>query len=206
MNNIPSQPSNIPTPEGESPAQVMDWVNKARAGDESAFGELVKMYNSRVHAVIYRLVRNEDDTRDVSQQAWVKAWRRLDSYEQDSQFFTWLYRIAVNASLDFLRQRGRKREVSVEDRPGAEEDRETEWPQATEDTPDRQLARDEVRRAFDEALQCLSAEHRTALILREVEGRSYREIAEATGSRIGTVMSRIFYARKLIQEKMKEVR
>lgn len=206
MNNAPHPPSNRDEPEGDDPVQVNRLVETARAGDESAFGELVKMYHARLHAVVYRIVRNEDDARDVSQQAWVKAWRRLGSYQQDARFFTWLYRIAVNTALDFIRQSKRRKEVSVEDRAPGEEDREVEWPEATEDTPDRQMARDEVTAAFRSALDSLSADHRTALILREVEGHSYREIAELTGARIGTVMSRIFYARKLIQEKMRNVR
>ncbi len=164
------------------------------------------MYSARVHAVVYRIVRNEDDTRDVCQQAWVKAWRKLESYGHESKFFTWLYRIAVNTALDFMRSRSRMKEVSVEDQANAIEGREVEWPAANEDGPDAQLTRDEVRATFMQALESLSAEHRAALMLREVEGHSYREIAAITGSRMGTVMSRIFYARKLIQERMKHVR
>lgn len=206
MNNTPSSPSNEQDADAADAARVEAWVAQALAGDESAFGELVKMYHARVHAVVYRLVTNEDDAKDLAQQAWVKAWRRLESYQQESRFFTWLYRIAVNTALDFLRQKSRLREVSVDDRAPGEEDRETEWPVATEDTPDRKLARDEVRETFVAALDTLSPEHKAALILREVEGKSYREIADATGLRMGTVMSRIFYARKMLQEKMRAVR
>lgn len=206
VNNAPGQPSNFQESDGIDLTLVNNLLERARAGDESAFGEVVKMYHGRVHAVVYRLVNNEEDAKDLAQQTWVKAWKRLDSYQREAKFFTWLYRIAVNTALDFMRQKARQKEVSVDERAPGEEERETEWPVVTEDTPDRQLGREEIRVAFQAALQTLSPEHKAALILREVEGRTYREIAEITKSRVGTVMSRIFYARKTIQEKMRDVR
>ncbi len=156
--------------------------------------------------MVYRVVRQADDAREVAQLAWVKAWQRLGSYKEESKFFTWLYRIAVNTALDHLRQVRRKREVGLEDEYGREARPAPEWSGGQAQAPDEEAAQDDVRRVFREALDRLSPEHRTALVLREVEGRPYKEIAQAMGCRIGTVMSRIFYARRLIQEHMRSVR
>ncbi len=205
MNNDDTDTSKRVPPESPELADIAQWIALAQAGEEEAFGELVKLYNSRVHAVVYRMVNNEQDARDLAQLTWVKAWQRLGSFQSDAQFFTWLYRIATNTALDHLRQRKRNREVSVDDVPPGEEPRETEWPSATHETPDRDLARREFREAFAHALEELSPDHRAALVQREVEGRSYQEIADALGCRVGTVMSRLFYARRQLQEKLKDI-
>lgn len=196
-----------PVDEGaDEAARVAAWVEAARAGDEEAFGELVRHYHARVYGVVYRMVRQAEDAREVAQTAWVKAWQRLDSYKRESKFFTWIYRIAVNTAMDHLRRQARQREVPLEDEEGREVRPAPEWSGSLETRPDQAAARDEVRQAFQEALAGLSPEHRAALVLREVEGRSYREIAELQGCRAGTVMSRLFYARRAIQEKLRSVR
>ena len=205
VNSTPDETSKKAPPEAPDTADVARWITLAQGGDEDAFGELVQAFSSRVYAVVYRMVNNEQDAKEQAQLAWVKAWQRLGSFQSDAQFFTWLYRIAVNTTLDHLRQRARSREVSVDAVPEGEEPRETEWPSATEDTPAHELARSEFRAAFDRALQDLSPEHRAALVLREVEGQSYQEIAAALGCRVGTVMSRLFYARRQLQEKLKDI-
>lgn len=204
LNSAPDAASN---PSGEVDlARVDAWVARAQAGDQDAFGELVKMYQARVYGIAYRMLGNADDAAELAQMAWVKAWQRLGSYKRESKFYTWLYRIVSNTVLDHLRQRSRRREVSLEEssRPGTLSP--AERLPAPGPGPDRELERDEVRRAFEEALGGLTPEHRMALMLREVEGLSYGEIAEAMKCRKGTVMSRIFYARKAIQEKLRDVR
>jgi RNA polymerase sigma-70 factor (ECF subfamily) len=152
------------------------------------------------------MVRNAEDAREIAQTAWVKAWQRLESYRRDSKFFTWIYRIAVNTAMDHLRKVNRQREVPLEDEEGREAQPAPEWGGATVARPDHAAEQDEVRRVFNEALEALSPEHRAALVMREVEGRSYREIAELQGCRSGTVMSRLFYARRAIQDKLRSVR
>ncbi len=181
-------------------------MSRAQAGDEDAFGELVKTFHGRVFGVIYRMVKDAEDARELAQQTWVKAWQRLGSYKGDAQFFTWVYRIAVNTVLDEGRRAARRKEVSLDEEPGREPQAAVEWQGPDDGRPDRQLEREEIRKAFEAALDGLSAEHRVALILREVEGLSYREIAQAMKCRTGTVMSRIFYARRYVQERMKGVR
>lgn len=202
MNTDPPQPSNLRTPAPD----VGRLVASARAGDEDAFGELVRMFHERVYAVIYRMVNQADDARDLAQQAWVKAWQRLGTYKQESQFFTWIYRIAVNTAMDHLRKQGRRKEVSLDASPVSDPKPSVDWTPPPDARPDRRLEQEEIRRAFQAALASLGPEHRTALVLREVEGLSYQEIAQAMKCRMGTVMSRIFYARRLIQEQMKELR
>lgn len=187
-------------------AEVAGWVARAQAGDEEAFGELVRHFHARVYAVVYRMVRQAEDAREVAQTTWVKAWQRLDSYKRESKFFTWVYRIAVNTAMDQLRKVSRQREVPLEDEEGREATPAPEWSGSLVARPDQAAEQDEVRRVFNEALAVLSPEHRAALVMREVEGRSYREIAELQGCRTGTVMSRLFYARRAIQEKLRSVR
>lgn len=206
---------NKPLPDPSKPAGKDDGIDlehvqrlagQARAGDQAAFGELVKMYHSRVYGLVYRMVNNAEDAKELEQLTWVKAWNRLSSYKEESRFFTWLYRVAVNTALDFLRQRSRQKEVELNDDVHGEPAIGAEQAASVTSSPDRDLEHDEIRRAFYRALEDLSPEHKAALILREVEGRSYKEIGEITKSRVGTVMSRIFYARKSIQEKLKGLR
>ncbi len=194
---------------GEGPMTreaVAHLVARARGGDEEAFGELVRAFHGRVYGVIYRMVNHAEDARELAQQTWVKAWQRLDTYKGDAQFFTWLYRIAMNAVFDQARRTARRKEVSLDETPERDPAPAAEWNAPDDGRPDRGLEREEVRRAFDAALASLSPEHRMALILREVEGLSYREIAGAMKCRTGTVMSRIFYARRQVQTMMKDVR
>ncbi len=180
-------------------------VAKAAAGDQEAFGQVVQAYYSRVYSVINRVVNHPEDARELAQATWVKAWQRLGDYQQEAKFYTWVYRIAVNTSLDFLRKRKRRPEIPLEPvtKEGGDElvmDRQREL--ADERTPVDDIHRAEIRRAFDAAVAELSPEHRTALVLREVEGMSYEEIAEVMKTRKGTVMSRLFYARKTLQKKL----
>lgn len=207
MNIPPPDASKTPDADEAERRQVAEWAARARSGDEDAFGELVRKYHERVFGVIYRMIQHAEDARELAQQTWVKAWQRLDSYKQESQFFTWVYRIAVNTTMDHTRRLARRREVSLDDAPpGAEPKPAVDWTPPAGERPDASLANADVRRAFDAALASLSPEHKAALILREVDGLSYREIADVTRCRIGTVMSRIHYARRLMQEKLRDVR
>ena len=206
MNKSDDASSNPGPEEAAEAALVSGWVVRAQAGDEQAFGELVRHYHTRVYAVVARLVNQAEDAREVAQNSWIKAWQRLESYKGDAKFFTWIYRIAVNTAMDHLRKVSRQREVPLEDEEGREARPAPEWNGTLVARPDQAAEQDEVRRVFLEALEDLSAEHRAALVLREVEGRTYREIAELQGCRTGTVMSRLFYARRAIQEKLRSVR
>ncbi|HMO03304.1 MAG TPA: sigma-70 family RNA polymerase sigma factor [Kiritimatiellia bacterium] len=202
--NKPEPPSSNP-PDMEEPdsLEIDRLIALARRGDETAFGQVVQVYYNRVYNVIYRVVNHAEDARELSQAAWVKAWQRLADYKEEARFYTWVYRIAVNTALDFLRRKKRRPEDPLEPvvRDGAEPIAlDTRRELADERTPLDDLHRAEIRAAFDRALLDLSAEHRTALVLRELEGMSYEEIARVMKVRTGTVMSRLFYARKTLQQ------
>jgi RNA polymerase sigma-70 factor (ECF subfamily) len=186
--------------------QVQRLAIAAQGGDQDAFGELVKMYHARVYGLMYRMVGNAEDAKELEQMSWVKAWNRLSSYKREARFYTWLYRVASNTAMDFLRQRSRRQMVELNDDVRAEPAPGVERAFSVTASPDEHVVQDEVREAFKKALDGLTPEHKTALILREVEGQSYKEIAEAMKCRVGTVMSRIFYARKTIQQKLKGLR
>lgn len=181
-------------------------VKKARGGDEEAFGELVKMYHQRVYNLAYGMVNNAEDAAELAQQTWVKVWNKLGSFKEDAKFFTWVYRVASNTGLDFLRHRSRLREDVLLDGVEPAVDPDLDRAASQNPRPDRELAQSEIREMFEKSLECLSPDHRLALTLREVDGLSYEEIAKITGCRKGTVMSRIFYARKKMQEKLGDLR
>lgn len=188
------------------PAETADLIRRAREGDDEAFGELVKMYHERIYRTIYAIVMHPEDAREVEQQTWVKAWQRLNRFREQSGFYTWVYRIAVNAALDWIRSRARRPEDPMPDfGPEALAVALAEHAPSEAPRPDREVQRAEFRELFQRALEQLSPEHRTALTLREVEGLSYEEIASLTGCRVGTVMSRIFYARRQLQRILKDV-
>lgn len=207
MNNSGTGSSNQQASADVDSLAVDHLVARAVAGDEEAFGEIVQLYYSRVYAVVFRVVNHPEDARELTQAAWVKAWQRLRDYKQEARFYTWVYRIAVNTALDFLRKRKRRPEVPLEPVVSGDSDAlamERQRGLADETTAVDEIHRHEVQKAFSAALDELSAEHRTALILREVEGMSYEEIASVMKARKGTVMSRIFYARKALQKQMEK--
>jgi RNA polymerase sigma-70 factor, ECF subfamily len=168
-----------------------ELVGQAKKGDQAAFRVLVEKYQRRAFAVALAIVRDRDDATDICQEAFLRAWRALDSFDGDAQFYTWLYRILHNLAIDHLRRR-RFQAVSLDDE-------ENVMPLADcslDGDPERNLARRRLVASLDEGLQSLSAVQRTVLVLREVQGLSYQEIADTVGCSIGTVMSRLFHARK----------
>ncbi len=205
MNKM-TESASKPVNEAGETLDVGRLVEAAKGGDAGAFGELVKGYHVRVHGLLMGIVHNEDDARDLAQVAWVKAWKKLDTFKGAADFYTWLYRLVTFAGLDFLRKRKRQRETSLDERDEWIGDAETTTAPSVISRPDRAVQASEIESMFKEALVGLSPDQRTALVLREVEGLSYDEIAKVMKCRRGTVMSRIFYARKSIQEKLKELR
>ena len=176
-------------------------VEAARQGDRQAFTTLVERYRGRVHGMIVNMIRNEADAWDLTQEVFLKAWLALGKFEGRSSFFTWLYRIAHNVTYDWLRKK--RREVSS----GFDEDWQSSIlaPEADDlmdsgDSPAAGLDREDLRLALAAAMEKLSPEHRQTMLLKEVQGLKYHEIAETKDCSIGTVMSRLFYARKKLQE------
>ena len=170
-------------------------VKLAQRGDMLAFEELVARHRDKIYARAYTMMRNEDAALDLSQEAWVKAWQRLAQFQGDSSFATWATRITINVCLDQLRKNKRQRAESIEEMNEESGGVERQMPVVTVN-PTERLERGELRQKIDEALGKLSEEHRTVLVLHEFQEMEYKEIAKTVGISIGTVMSRLFYARR----------
>lgn len=201
----PSHP--LTPPSAASPDDPADPILVARSqrGDLAAFDMLVTRHRSRIYGQIVNMVRNEADAWDLAQDTFLKAWKALSKFEGQSAFSTWIYRIAHNTTLDWLR--ARKIEGSSEFNEAVESHiaaGSTTTPHG-EGRPDERLAQGELGRRIHDALGELSPEHRTIILLREIEGQSYEEIAAMVGCSLGTVMSRLFYARKKLQALLADV-
>jgi len=170
-------------------------VKSAKRGDMLAFEELVGRHRDKIYARAFSMMRNEDEALDLSQEAWVKGWQRLVQFHGDSSFATWMTRIVINLCLDQLRKNKRHRAESIELMNEESGGVERQMP-VVEVNPTEGLERGELRQRIDKALAQLSHEHRTVLILHEFEDLEYKEIAKRMECSIGTVMSRLFYARR----------
>jgi RNA polymerase sigma-70 factor (ECF subfamily) len=181
--------------EDHTPATDERLVALAKQGDTEAFQELVFRHRDKIYARAFLMMRNEDEAMDLSQEAWVKSWQRLVQFQGDSSFATWITRIVINLCLDELRRQKKVRAESIEDLQeeagGVERQMPVEWNNPTEG-----LEKDELRRRIDAAMDKLSPAHRAVLMLHEFDGLEYKEIAKRIGISIGTVMSRLFYARR----------
>ena len=180
-------------------------VKAAQKGDMLAFEELVARHRDKIYARAFSVVRNEQEAIDLSQEAWVKAWQRLKQFQGDSSFSTWITRIAINLCLDQLRRRKRQQTSSLdalEDEAGGVE---RYMPPMTIN-PTERLERGELRKRIDEAMEDLSDAHRTVLVLHEFEQMEYKEIAKTMDCSIGTVMSRLFYARRRLASLLSDLR
>jgi len=160
-----------------------------------AFEELVARHRDKIYARAISMMRNEEDAIDLSQEAWVKGWQRLKQFQFESSFSTWMTRIVINLCLDQLRKHKRQRAESIELMDEESGGVERQMPVVTVN-PTEGLERSELRQRIDKALALLSMEHRTVLILHEFEELEYKEIAKRMQCSIGTVMSRLFYARR----------
>jgi len=178
-----------------SSADDVTLVRAAQAGDLMAFEELVARHRDKIFARAFSMMRNEEEAIDLSQEAWVKAWQRLAQFHGESSFATWLTRITINLCLDQLRKQKRLRAESIEAMDDESGGVERQMPVVTVN-PTERLERGELRQRIDAALGKLSEEHRTVMVMHEFEEMEYKEIAKAMGCSIGTVMSRLFYARR----------
>ena len=193
----------MPEKPAYSLAEDPQLVDLAKAGDMQAFEELVSRHRDRVYVRAYSIMRNEALAVDLSQNAWVKAWQRLEQFHGEASFPTWLNRIVTNLCLDELRRQKRARTDSIEAMEESTGPVENRMEIETLD-PIEGLSREELRERIDAALAKLSDKHRTVIVLYEFEQLEYREIAEKMGTSIGTVMSRLFYARKRLASLLKE--
>lgn len=188
-----------PIPEDEPMSTDGELVEAVQKGDGTAYRALVEKYQGRIYAVIYGMVRNREDARDLTQEAFVKAYRNISGFRSDAKFYTWLYRIAMNLTIDFTRRRKRNPVTTVEDEVA---ERSSDGGVAEVhriQSPGKALERKQLYRAIMDALEELPEQQKQVILLREIEGLSYKEISEIMGIAEGTVMSRLFYARKRLQ-------
>jgi RNA polymerase sigma-70 factor (ECF subfamily) len=185
----------------------LDLVRQAQAGDTEAFDRLVSRSRTRIFGMIYNMVHNEQDAWDLAQDSFLKAWKSIARFRGQSSFYTWMYRIVMNVTIDWLRKKQVKGAGSEFD--DAIQLKEIDpasrtVPQAGP-LPHEGMQGREIRDRIDAAIAQLSPEHRAVILMKEIEDMQYREIAESLGCSIGTVMSRLFYARKKLQNLLRDV-
>jgi RNA polymerase sigma-70 factor (ECF subfamily) len=181
-----------------------ELVRECRRGNKDAFRVLVERYQRKILSVAAGMLQNQDDALEVTQEAFVKAYRNLDGFKGESSFYTWLYRIVVNLAIDRRRRERRHGTVAIEDRPGGGEDLEADLPSQRLSDPYQQAKSRELGDRLRSAIDDLTPDQKAVILLREVEGLSYDEISQVMQCPKGTVMSRLHYARKALQEKLKD--
>lgn len=185
------------------PADENDLLHRARQGDEHAFGTLLQAYHGYVYRLIWAIVRHDHDAHDLSQEVWLTVWQKLPTYGGSGKFSTWLYPIATRRALDHLRKRRRWFDRF---RPFAFGPADSVIEPAAADSAREEADAADRRERLDRALATLPPLHRTVLALREIQGLSYDEIARAVRIPAGTVMSRLYHARRLLAQKLKDPR
>ena len=184
----------------------VELVKQCQLGDTQAFNTLVTKYRGKAFAMIYNMVRNEQDAWDLAQDGFLKAWKSIGNFRGQSAFYTWLYRIMSNVAIDWLRKKKIEGAVELDENIAITDVAvgSLTSPKAAL-MPDEKIGHDEIRRRIDAALEKLSPEHRAVIVMKEIDGLQYHEIAAALDCSIGTVMSRIFYARKKLQVMLKDL-
>jgi RNA polymerase sigma factor (sigma-70 family) len=194
------------SPVSSSAAEDRILVERAQAGDTRAFDELVRKYTPKLYGLVYNMTSNRDDTADLLQEIFAKAYRSLKRFMGKSSFYTWIYSISVNMTLNFLKKRGRYAKVSLDDVDnGIQNDPEfIKITTANRDTV-REVNIHELQKRLNEALMKLSEDHRTVVTLYDVQGLQHNEIAKILGVSEGTVRSRLFYAHRLLQSYLEDL-
>ena len=185
-----------------------ELVDLARSGDRDAARQLVERYQRRVLGVAIGMVRNPDDAREVVQETFVRAFRNLDGFKGDSSFYTWLYRIAVNQAIDLQRRESKRPTVEFDETISVADGVFAPLGQSGKaggEDPFDAVRNRELGKKIFEAIESLTPDHQAVILLREIEGLSYEEISQALDCSLGTVMSRLHYARKKLQARLKEL-
>ncbi|HVM51184.1 MAG TPA: sigma-70 family RNA polymerase sigma factor [Candidatus Acidoferrum sp.] len=192
---LPEEPSSAES----SPTDESELVQRARKGDLPAYDELVRRYQERIYATVYHMTANHEDANDLAQEAFIKAFHALKTFKGGSSFYTWIYRIAVNKTINFLKQRKHKPQMSLDDLDFNAEHDPDFVALISDKTPRRDVGLTELQEKLNAALQRLSEPHRLVVTLHDVQGLSHEEIAKIMHCNIGTVRSRLFYARQQLQ-------
>jgi len=190
--------------EPAQPTEEQILVGKAQKGDMGAYDELVRRYQERIYATLYHMTSNHEDANDLTQDTFIKAFQALKTFKGGSSFYTWVYRIGVNKTINFLKQRKNRSHMSLNDLDfNAEHDPDL-VALISDRTPRREVNLAELQEKLNEAMQKLSDSHRLVVTLHDVQGLPHDEIAEIMDCNIGTVRSRLFYARQQLQAYLSE--
>lgn len=180
-------------------AEDFSLVQRARQGEAAAYDDLIRRYQERIYATVYHMTSNHEDANDLTQETFIKAYRALASFKGDSSFYTWIYRIAVNKTINFLKARKNRAHLSLNDLDFNAENDPDLVALISDKTPRRDLNLSELQEKLNDAMQKLSEDHRLVVTLHDVQGLSHDEIAKIVGCNVGTVRSRLFYARQQLQ-------
>lgn len=193
----------MPTPTPATSDVDPDLLRRAQSGDEAAFGVVMKTYYEQTFRLVYAIVRREHDARDICQEVWLSVWRELPKFRGDAKFSTWLHAIATRRALDHLRKRRRWYDRFLPFDTGDDTVESVPEPATTEDAR-AETNRGERAAQLQQLVDALPPKLRAVLALREIQGLSYDEIARTLGVPTGTVMSRLYHARRLLAQKLKE--
>jgi RNA polymerase sigma-70 factor (ECF subfamily) len=204
---------NIPVADASNPAHEVsqaeyndhELVGRCQRGELEAYEILVGRYRNKVYGLAFSMLRNEQDATDLCQEAFVRGWQAIRKFRKSASFYTWIYRITTNLAIDFVRRRDRRPTAPFEEGISPDTDASVQESPSTNPSPVDEAQRRELREQIDAALLELSPEHRAVVQLREFDGLDYAAIAKVTGCTIGTVMSRLHYARRHLQKLLKEV-
>ena len=192
-------PVTLETPATNEVSEDLELVKRSQNGDSTAYDVLIRKYQERIYATVYHMTSNHEDANDLTQETFIKAYNVLKTFKGDSSFYTWVYRIAVNKTINFLKSRRNRVHMSLNDLDfNAEHDPDL-VALVSDKTPRRALNLSELQEKLNEAMQKLSEPHRLAVTLHDIQGLSHEEIAKIMDCNVGTVRSRLFYARQQLQ-------
>ncbi|MGA2751299.1 MAG: sigma-70 family RNA polymerase sigma factor [Verrucomicrobiota bacterium] len=196
-----TRPPAVEPEDGAGSEETIDasLVRRAQGDDFGAYDQLVRRYQERIYATVYHMTANHEDANDLVQETFIKGFRALKSFKGDSSFYTWLYRIAVNKTINFLKQRRNRIQMSLNDMDVNVENDPDLVALVSDNTPRRDLSLTELQEKLNAAMQKLSEHHRMVVTLHDVQGLSHEDIGKIMDCNVGTVRSRLFYARQQLQ-------
>lgn len=197
-------PNIDPVPEEPEAPEDDELVLRAQQGDVRAFDELVERYHGKIYGLTYNMTSNREDAEDLTQEIFVKAFEALPRFRGNSSFYTWLYRIAVNKTINYRKKRNRKRALSLDQFDQEIKLDDIYHEMTAKGSPLRNISLTELQEKLNEALQNLSEKHRTVVVMHDMQGIPHEEIAKVVKASVGTVRSRLFYARKQMQAELME--
>ena len=180
------------------------WVELAKIGDTAAFDKLVNLYHSRIYTLTYQMTSNREDAEDLTQEIFMKAFEALPRFKGRSSFYTWLYRIGINKTINYRKKRNRNRPLSLDAMEQEVKQDESYHDLSSKDSPLRNLSLSELQLKLNEAMQRLSEKQRTVVVMHDMQGMPHDEIAKVVGVSVGTIRSRLFYARRQLQADLGE--